>query len=136
ATYFSAGGLRYGLTVGKQLLLSQTRLQDDLTVEGGVFFYSVNDYTGPDSGDSFSVMSAVGTLRYTILTSETFGIFFYGGLMRNNATSTGEDLDTQEDALIALSGFTPAVGGGMLFRMGPGWELRTDLGADMIAMGL
>ncbi len=133
-TYFTGGGVRYGLTLGKMILLSRPKLQDDFTIEGGIFMYRINGYA--NETDSFSVLPLVATARYTIHTSENFAIFFYGGVMKNQASNTGPEGDTTADSLATLRTPVTSAGGGMIFRLGPGWEARADLGMDMIAMGL
>jgi len=130
-TYFAGGGIRYGLTLGRMLFLRKSNIQDTITVEGGVFLYKVLNYRG--SGDSFTVLPLIGTVRYNLLLGENFTLFGYGGYMKNRVIQNGtEDL---ESAAILSSGM-PAIGGGIMFRAGPHWHIRIDAGLDMIGAGL
>jgi hypothetical protein len=65
---------------------------------------------------------------------ENFGIFFYGGLMQNFVTQVSANATA--DVQASLQSIVPAVGTGLLFRVGPSWEARVDLGYDMLALGL
>ena len=138
--YFTGIGLRYGLTLGRMLLLSRPKLQDSLTLEGSAFLYKIANYTQDD--DAYTVMPLIGTVRYTVMTSDHFGFFFYGGIGKNLVTPTAfpENADadalTQGEAVEILTRPVTAAGAGLLFKLGPGWEIRADVGLDMIATGL
>lgn len=135
--YFAGAGARYGLSLGKMIFLRKAHLQDSLAVEGGVFFYKILGYTAPgataDPSSAYSVLPFEATARYNVLFGENFGIFFYGGMMQNIVTNvSGGDATTQA----SLQTILPAVGTGLLFRVGPSWETRVDLGYEMISLGL
>ena len=139
STYFSAAGLRYGLTLTHMLFAKSPHVQDSLTLEGGAFHYQVQGYMVSDATngtDGFSVTPLIGTLRYTLFVSESTAIFFYGGQVYNIAKANGPVFasNTQGEAL--LGGMQTAAGGGLIFRLGPGWEARADLGMDMFAFGM
>ena len=133
-TNYAGAGIRYGFTLGKMLLLSKPKLQDAFAIEAGIFSYRINGYIDPN--DSFSVVPIVVTARYTIHTSESFALFFYGGVMQNRVSISGAALPSSDASLATLQTPVTAGGGGMIFRLGPGWEARADIGMDMIAMGL
>ncbi len=129
--YFAGAGARYGLSLGKMIFLRKAHLQDSFAIEGGVFFYKILGFA--TSGDSYSVLPFEATARYNVLFGENFGIFFYGGMMQNIVTQvSGGDAVTQA----SLQTIVPAVGTGLLFRVGPSWEARVDLGYEMLSLGL
>lgn len=130
-SYFAGAGMRYGLSLGKMLFLRKPRLQDSIVLEAGLFFYKITTFVS--TGDSYSVMPLVGTARYNILFGENFGIFFYGGLVQNVVTSATNGTTAAQTALQTV---LPAAGTGLLFRVGPSWESRVDLGYDMLGLGL
>ena len=130
-SYASAAGLRYGLTLGKMMFLRKAHVQDSFAVEGGLLFYKMLNYEV--EGNAYSVLAAVGTARYTIAFGETLGIFFYGGLLQNRVTG---DVGGTDEHRTLLSSVVPAAGAGILFRVGPSWDARVDVGLDMFAAGL
>lgn len=130
--YFTSAGGRYGISLFKMTFAKSARVQDSLALEGGVFLYRIAGLEVPTDG--FSVMSIIGTLRYNLIFGETFGMFFYGGLVKNSVTSTSST--SSEQTLNKLAAPIPAAGGGMLFRVGPNWDIRFDAGLDIIGMGL
>jgi hypothetical protein len=129
--YFAGGGVRYGLTLGKMLILRRPLVQDSLVAEGGLFFYKILNFS--PTNDAYNVLPLIATVRYNIHFGEGLAIFFYGGVMRNNVTST---VSADEDVKAALASPLPAGGGGMLFRVGPNWDARIDLGIDAIGLSL
>ncbi|MCM2280076.1 MAG: hypothetical protein NDJ89_18550 [Oligoflexia bacterium] len=134
--YFSGGGLRYGFTLRNLSFLRRPEAQDSFAIEAGVFSYNILNYV--DDGDSYLVVEPIGTLRYSIYFRDDFGIFFYGGLAYKLAYATSE-IPTPEDALdraISLSGITPALGTGLIFRVGPNWDARVDIGIDIVGLGI
>jgi hypothetical protein len=131
SAYFTGGGLRYAVTLGKSLFLRRAHAQDSLALEAGAFYYKILNFQG--NNDSYAVVPLIGTLRYNILFGENFGIFFYGGIMQNNVTSV---VGGNEDAKAVLSSVFPAAGAGILFRVGPSWDARVDLGIESIGLGL
>jgi hypothetical protein len=131
AQYFAGGGVRYGLKLVNNLFFDSRSSQDSLALEGGVFYYKTLNY--PEDGEMYNIVPIVGTLRYNILANENFGIFFYGGMMKNFIASSVSGTD---EGFAQLGSVVPAVGGGLTFRIGPNWETRVDLGSDMIGAGL
>jgi hypothetical protein len=129
---FWAAGLRYGLRLSKRIFANRPKLQDSLTLEGGLFMYKAMEITEGES-DSYTIVPIVGTVRYTLLFGETFGMFAYGGAVLNQVVASTNE---QEAAMSALNSALPAFGLGMLFQIGPQWEIRTDFGLDMIGAGL
>ena len=130
-SYYTGGGLRYGITVGKMIFLERPKVQDSFVIEGGLFLYKILNYV--QQNDAYTVVPLIATGRYNIQFSDTYAIFLYGGLVKSfvagSAQSTG-------DTVNSLSGVIPAVGAGMLFGIGPHWDLRLDAGLDMIGVGL
>jgi len=131
--YYKAGGVRYGITLGQMLFLKRPHVQDSLVLEAGAYFYKAINVVGPSANDAYNVVPIIGTLRYNLLFGENFGIFIYGGLMKNFVVSSNMPDPT---VLVNLASTLPAAGGGLLFRVGPGWDLRADLGFDFIGMSL
>ena len=130
-SYYSGGGLRYGLTLGKMIFLDHPHVQDSFAIEGSFFLYKILNYL--NAGDAYTVVPLMATARYTIQFGESFGFFLYGGLVKSIVTSavasTGPGLDS-------LNSILPAVGAGFLFGIGPHWDLRMDLGLDTLGAGL
>ena len=134
--YYTGGGLRYGFTLKRKLLLRKAAPQDSVVVEGGVFIYKILGFVSTGTGstiDTYTVMPLALTLRYNVFINEDFAVFFYGGILKNRilSSSTGE-----ATAVAALSKTLIAVGGGFLFRIAPSWQLRIDAGYDCIIAGL
>ncbi len=131
-SFYIGAGARYALTLGKTLFLRRAHAQDSLAVEGGIYYYKIINFTAGKS-DAYNVMPLMGTVRYNILFGENFGIFLYGGIVRNNATIASSG---SEEARALLAQTYPAAGGGLLFRVGPSWFARVDLGFDTVGLGL
>lgn len=131
APYYTGIGLRYGLTLGRMVLVRRAKVQDSFVLEGGAFVYRVNNFL--ETGDSYTVVPLIATGRYNLFLNETFGIHFYGGIAR---TVVAGSTDGTTEGLDRLQAFTPAFGGGLLFRLGPHWHARVDAGLDMIGAGL
>ncbi len=128
---FTSGNLRYGYTIGKLVFLDKARIQDSLTVDGGIYVYKELNFE--TQGDSYTVLSFSAALRYNILFSKTFGIFLQLGILQNNVISATL---SESDGLAALNSIVPIAGTGLLFEMGPSWFIRTDLGYDSIGVNL
>lgn len=130
--YFAAGGLRYGLTLFNRPFFERSHFQDSLALEGGIYGYKALNFAS--LSDSYFIMNTIGTVRYNLFFSDTFGIFLYGGTFRNIASSTS-DQSTAEVAQ-ELSGQGVAAGLGMMLSIGPNWNARLDLGTDIAGLGL
>jgi hypothetical protein len=104
---------------------------DDLAVEGSAGYYKI--LTLVNSGDSYTVVPLKGDLRYTVMISDDFGIFGYGGLEQNVVAATVAPTQTAQQSLNSL---VPAVGLGLLFRAGPSWYVRLDGGYDGAGLSL
>ena len=128
---YEGGGVRYGLSLGRMVFLRRAHVQDSIAVEAGAFFYKIINFQS--QGDSYSVLPLVGTVRYNVLFGENFGIFFYGGVVQNTVTQVSAG---DPDVQASLQRVLPAAGGGLLFRVGPNWNARADLGYDMVGLGL
>jgi hypothetical protein len=133
SVYYTGLGLRYGLTVSKNIFTHSNSAQDSLALEGGLFYYNILGYLSSTSTDSYTIVPFVGTVRYNLMFSEGFGMFAYGGLLKNNVMS--QSGGTQA-SISQLSSFGFSLGLGTLVRLGPKWFIRGDLGFDMIGVGL
>ena len=128
---YTAGGLRYGLTLGQRLLFPSRDQLDSLVIEGGALFYKlVNFYV---SGDIYSVFALSFVLRYNVFASESFGIFGYSGTVVNTVAGA---ISGNPTAVAALTRVGLALGGGFLVRTGPSWYLRGDFGIEGVLFGL
>lgn len=129
--YFSSGNLRYGVTLIRLPFLDKPKLQDSIALEAGFYLYkSINFYT---TGDAYTAMGVVGTLRYNLLFSEAFGIYFYGGVIQHFVVSA---TSPQNAVINSLTSLQPAAGGGILFQLGPHWYTRLGLGIDAVDLNL
>lgn len=129
---FRGAGLRYALTLGKMVFLKRAHLQDSLAAEGGFFAYQARFYTDAGVG-VYSVTPLMASLRYTINFANKFGIFGYAGIMANRILS---DVGGNDSDRAALNSTVSSAGLGALAAIGPGWDLRLDLGIDMLGLGL
>jgi len=130
--YLQAGGLRYGFTLSKMLFLRRARIQDSVALEAGAFLFKAVPYEA-SLNDAYTVMPLLGTVRYNINLGDSFGVFFYGGIMQNFVLSSVNGTDAN---IAALNSTTPAGGAGLMFQIGPSWDVRVDLGIDVIGTGL
>jgi hypothetical protein len=128
---FSAGNIRYGVSVARLVFLGQPHLQDSIVLEGGMYLYKAISFA--DKNDAYTIASFVGTIRYNILFSESFGIFFYAGAMGSRVLSS---VSGQDSVVSSLSSTLPAGGAGLLFQVGPSWYIRADLGLDSMGLNL
>ena len=131
SSYFSSGQFHYAYNLAEQILAKKSKLQDSLSIEPGLFIYKALNFV--TQGDSYSILGVGLNLRYNLILSESFGVFFYGGVIRNIIASSAQASSTGQSALNSL---TPAVGGGFYFQIGPSWLTRIDLGYDVISFGL
>jgi hypothetical protein len=129
--YFSSGNVRYGLTVGKMVLLDLPYVQDSVVVEGGAYLYKTLNFAS--QGDAYTIASFSGTVRYNFLFSESFGVFVYTGVVVGRVISSSS---ADESVIASLSSTLPAAGAGLLFQVGPGWFTRIEAGLDAIGLNL
>lgn len=134
ASYFAGGGVRYGITVLDRPFLDSNGAQDAIVIEAGAFYYQVVNFI--TSGDSYTVVPLIGTIRYDLSFSETFTVFFYAGFMTNLAYAASGNSNDQESVREGLALNTPAAGAGLLYRVGPSWDVRADLGTDTAQLAL
>ena len=131
AYYPSGGGLRLSLRLFQLIFLKKSLLQDSLSLEAGAFLIKILNFN--NGNNVYTMAPFLGTLRYTVLTSENFGFFFYGGLLKSVVLSS---INPDNNLVASFESFQPAGGAGMIFRIGPNWEARFDLGIDMIGAGI
>ncbi len=136
--YYPAGGLKYGITLGRMLFVSKAKVQDTLTLELSAMMFRVQGYYTEETLDSYTVGSGVASLRYTVLMSENLGFFVYGGYNPRRVITSGDEGGAVHDnAMSNLGQPQVAAGVGLVFRLGPGWEARIDAGLDtLVAMGV
>ncbi len=129
--YFSGGGVRFGLKLFQIIFLKRPFLQDSLTLEGGAFVVKIQNFGG--TLNAYSLVPTIGDLRYTLHIGEGFNLFFYGGILKNFVVSSA----LGDPAVInSFSLLQPAFGGGVIFRVGPNWEVRVGVGYDMLGAGI
>lgn len=134
--YYFAGGIRYGYDIARRLFVTKDERLDTFTIEGSLFYYSVSGLDNSSSAsavDSYTITPIATTGRYTYYFNEDFGIFMYGGMMKNFVMSTQ---NSNAQRVGNLGGVIPAVGAGALLRVGPQWYTRIDAGLDMFAANL
>lgn len=131
SSYFSAANVRYGLTLGRMVFFDRPRLQDSIVIEGGPYFYKALNFA--TQGDAYSILSLAGVLRYNLMFSRSFGIFFYGGVFKTSVISSTQ---SQASTITSLSKMISAFGGGLLFELGPSWYTRVELGYESIGANL
>ncbi|MBL7715989.1 MAG: hypothetical protein JNL01_11035 [Bdellovibrionales bacterium] len=120
--------LRYGLNLGRMILIRKHEVQDTFTVEGGMGMYTYGE-----GNQRYSLMSNPITVRYTINFNNNIGFFAYGGILLSNILSAQNASDA---AVAGMSSPLPAGGIGILGSIGPSWNIRIDAGFDMLAFGL
>jgi hypothetical protein len=136
AKFYTGAGIRYGVDLIHRLFVTRDERIDTLTFEGSLFYYSIsglNASEGATALDTYNIAPVIGTARYTYYYNEDFGLFFYGGLMKNFITSSE---NANEDRVLNLSRSTTIGGVGALLRVGPQWYTRVDAGLDMISANL
>jgi hypothetical protein len=139
---FMGGGFRYSLTPIRMLFLRKGSIQDSVSLETGLFVYKIVKLLAGtnDAIDTYTVLPVPLTVRYNIALSENFTLFAYGGMLMNFVIGATSGFAT---AIEALNTFgenrfapIPSFGGGILFRVGPNWAARADVGYDFIGAGL
>lgn len=131
--YFVGGGMRFSSTLQRMLFVKKADVQDSLIMEFGVAMYKTLLQSSTNNADSYNIFPTMAVARYQVNVGETFAGFIYGGLLKNfSIAAPGSNVDTQN----ILSQFMPAGGIGGLFRLGPSWDIRFDLGIDFIGAGL
>ncbi len=132
-TYYFGAGVRFGVTVAKQLFVNSGTLQDSLAIEAGAFLYRVSSYESIEGSDSYTLLPLQGAIRYSLHFNGKFGLFAYAGIMKNFIT---QSLNPSELALSNLGGIIPSLGAGAFLSVGPNWDLRMDAGWDFIGLAL
>ncbi len=135
----AVGGIRFGKTIGNNILVRKATLQDSFAIEGGLFFYKALNLGSDQQDDSYFVAPLVVTGRYNLLLSDIFGLFVYAGLQKGFVLSAIPGSTSAENAPIVLSDLNalgPALGMGLFFQVGPNWDFRADIGYETIGLGL
>lgn len=132
AGFYTGGGIKYGLTVRRDLFLRKSTYRDSFTIEGALSGYSVVNFDA-NFGDSYSVFPLAVTGRYNLHLNDDFGLFGYLGLTKNLVLA---QVNGTLEAVDALDAFVPSVGLGSFIRIGPRWWIRTDIGYDLIGLGV
>lgn len=125
--YYLSGGVSYGFDLSKQPFLQGNKAQDSFTLEGLLHYYQVTEEA------TYSVMPIGVTLRYNVFTSENLGFFGYGGISKNFVLSVTDPY--RDEQFDAVDIFVPAFGVGLLFKVGPNWMARVDVGFDQVGVG-
>jgi len=136
--YLGGLDIKYAHTLRQYLYFKRKNLQDSLMLEGGFGYYKLISYAAQN--DSYTVVPFTVTLRYNLLFNENFGTFGYIGLNKNfvaaSAAASSADSGAVQEAARQLNSFNPAIGVGVLFRVGPSWYIRMDAGYDLIGVAL
>jgi hypothetical protein len=127
--YLNAVVGRFGITLGHPGIIHGPKIQDALVLEGSVFGFKVIG----SAGDSYTLVSLVPTLRYTLALGEFLSIFGYVGAAGNLPIAAA---NANVLTLTNLQSIFPAAGAGLLFQIGPGWYTRLDGGLESVALNL
>ena len=125
----TAFGIRYANTLSRDLLVRTSTVQDSLCLELSTYFYK---QVGLNE-DTYTLLPLNASLRYNLFAGETLGLFVYAGVTKNFVAQANNAL---LEAIDFQSGFGISAGAGLLYVMGPKWNLRFDFGLDMIGTGL
>lgn len=135
SSYFTGAGFRYGYDIADLIFMRSAKSQDSLTLEGALYFYNILNLD--QANDSYDLMPVTITMRYNMFFTESFGVFLYGGVVRNvilAANPSGSP--TTATRVSNMSQVMPAAGAGLLLQLGPGWYARLDAGIDIAGMSL
>ena len=130
-SYLTSGNVRYGLTLAKRFFINRPNTQDSIVVEGSFYFFKAINFAS--LGDAYSVVGISPTLRYNVNIGQKFGIFIFGGLIRNFITAAN---NPQNSAVQILSTSSLAGGVGMFLQLGPSWYTRLDVGIEAVSANL
>lgn len=136
--YLTGLDMKFAKTLKQYLYFKKKDLQDSIAVEAGLGYYKLISYAV--QGDAFTVVPFTVTARYNLLFSENLGVFGYLGFNKNFVASSSSPNDPSNAAVSTasdqLNSFQPAFGVGGLFRVGPSWYIRTDVGYDLLGIAL
>ena len=130
-SYLTSGNVRYGLTLAKRFFINRPNTQDSIVVEGSFYFFKAINFAS--LGDAYSVVGISPTLRYNVNIGQKFGVFIFGGLIRNFITAAN---NPQSSAVQILSASSLAGGVGMFLQLGPSWYTRLDVGIEAFSANL
>ena len=137
--YFGGFDMKYGRTIKSLIYLKKKDIQDSFVIEGALGYYRVLNFVGTFTNDAYSVLPITLTARYNVVFGQDITIFGYVGINKNFLLTSSQgsaDPGSFQTAQNQLGSVLPAVGIGMLFRIGPGWYIRFDGGLDQIGLGL
>jgi hypothetical protein len=126
---YSAIGLRYTRDLDKMLAFQKENLQDSLSLELGIFLYSITNFR--TTTDSITILPVTLTLNYNLHFNEYFMLTPYLGLISPFITQAQGVND-----LGLLNKKALATGLSSQLKLGPGWSIRIDFGTDMFATGV
>jgi hypothetical protein len=126
---YTAAGFRYGLTTMKLIFFKNSQVQDSLSPELGLYLYK----SLQSANDTYTVMPVLATMRYNLTFGDSLTLFGYAGLLKNFVIMA---FQPDGETLKNLNSFFPAIGAGLLFRVGPNWDTRVDFGTDVLSVGL
>ena len=115
--------LMYSRVIAHDVLLEPKTTQDDVAIEFGFGYYRL--YNSDQQNSLYTIYPFTAEFRYDLNLSESYTLFFYGGLQYNLGTATNTLIGPQQ-----------TIGLGMMFNLGPHWYLRIDLGWDRVLGGL
>lgn len=137
---YSGVGARYSYNAFRNVIFKKKHLQDMITAEAGLFYYTITGFVRAD--DRVSVFPLALTARYNLLLGETFSFFGYLGLAHNFASSGSAEAGLNETQLVEfnngmnfLQSTKAAVGVGAMMKIGPSWAIRVEYGTDIFGIG-
>ncbi len=134
AMYLRAAGLRYSRTFLLPVWKNFRKLQDSLSADVTAVFGKRLEYA--EAGDSYTVMPLLVSMRYNWNLSESIGIFAQTGLMKPWVVSSVTSGTDEGLAAEILGQFQFGLGIGALWRLGPQWFGRIDLGVEQLSGGI
>lgn len=127
---YTGAGIRYSYNLWHPLFLKRRPIQDILSLELSFYYYTITGFLNPD--DQIAVVPLVVTTRYSLIPGESFSFFTYLGLVKNFASQA--EGKTIVDTVL-LASVNPAIGVGLMIRIGPNWTARIDVGFDQAGIG-
>jgi hypothetical protein len=133
-SFYTPGGfLLYSRILKQNLFFKGGKgSSDDLALDGWIGYYKILTLV-PNSGDAYTVVPLKGDARYTVMFTDDFGVFAYGGLEQNVVVAT---TNPTSSVVSGLNSFFPAIGVGAIFRAGPSWYVRFDGGYEGVGLSL
>lgn len=138
AASYSGFGARYAYNFWRSPFIKKKTLQDLMSVELGLFYYSITGFASTD--DSVTVYPFDATVRYNLLFGDSFSAFGYLGFVKNfvkaaDNPSTTTPATTAATDTTVLNTTKASIGIGAMLKIGPSWAIRVEYGTDLFGVG-